>query len=68
VCVAAGIVLFTGLTARRLFGRTAGLLAALVVAIVPLSVDTTTAVRNDPGMVLAVMAAVYLALVSVDDP
>jgi 4-amino-4-deoxy-L-arabinose transferase-like glycosyltransferase len=68
VFVAAGIVIFTGLMARRLFGRTAGLLAALVVAIVPLSVDTTTAVRNDPGMVLAVMAAVYLSLVGVDDP
>jgi 4-amino-4-deoxy-L-arabinose transferase-like glycosyltransferase len=67
VCVAAGIVVFTGLIARRLFGRTAGVLAALVVAIVPLSVDTTTAVRNDPGMVLAVMAAVYLGIVSVDD-
>ncbi len=68
VFVAAGIVIFTGLIAKRLFGRTAGLLAALVVAIVPLSVDTTTAVRNDPGMVLAVMATVYLAIVSVDGP
>jgi hypothetical protein len=44
-------------------GVFAGLLGAVLVAVVPLSIDTTTVVRNDPGMLLAVMGAVYAALV-----
>ncbi len=63
VCAAGGIVWLTALIGRRVSAASAGLLAALVVAIVPLSVETTTVVRNDPGMVLAVMGAVYAALV-----
>ena len=63
VFVAGAIVWLTGLVGRRLSGRTVGLLAALLVAIVPLSIETTTVVRNDPGMVLAVIGAVYAALV-----
>ena len=62
VFVAGAIVWLTGLIGKRLSGSFAGLLAALLVAILPLSVDTTTVVRNDPGMVLAVLAAVYAAL------
>ncbi len=67
VAVGGGIVLFTGLLGRRLGGDRVGLTAAALVAIVPLSVDTTVLVRNDPGMVLAVLAAVYYAVVAVDD-
>jgi 4-amino-4-deoxy-L-arabinose transferase-like glycosyltransferase len=68
VMVGAGIVAFAGMTGRRLFGERAGLFAAVIVAVAPLSIDTTTLVRNDPGMVLAVMATVYVALISQDDP
>ncbi|MEO7275770.1 MAG: glycosyltransferase family 39 protein [Vicinamibacterales bacterium] len=67
VAVGGGIVLFTGLIGRRLGGDRVGLAAAALVAVVPLSVDTTILVRNDPGMVLAVLAAVYYAVVAVDD-
>ena len=49
IFVAAGIVGLTGLLGRRLSGAATGLLAAATVAIVPLSVDTTVLVRNDPG-------------------
>ena len=62
VFVAGAIVWLTGLIGKRLSGSFAGLLAALLVAILPLSVETTTVVRNDPGMVLAILAAVYAAL------
>ncbi len=63
VVVAAATVAITGLIGKRLGGAGAGLLAAALVAIVPLSVETTTLVRNDPGMALAVTAATYAALV-----
>jgi 4-amino-4-deoxy-L-arabinose transferase-like glycosyltransferase len=63
VWVAAATVAVTGLLGQRLSGSAAGLLAALIVAIVPLSVETTTLVRNDPGMVLAVVATVHASLV-----
>jgi 4-amino-4-deoxy-L-arabinose transferase-like glycosyltransferase len=66
IFVAAGIVWVTGLLGRRVAGPGAGLLAAAIVAIVPLSIDTTVLVRNDPGMVLAVTAAVYASLVAYD--
>jgi 4-amino-4-deoxy-L-arabinose transferase-like glycosyltransferase len=68
VFAGAAIAAFSGLVGRRLFGDRAGLLAAVIVGIVPLSVDTTTLERNDPGMVLAVVAAVLLALISLEDP
>jgi 4-amino-4-deoxy-L-arabinose transferase-like glycosyltransferase len=67
VLVSAGIVAFTGLIGRRLFGDRAALFAAVIVAVAPLSIDTTTLVRNDPGMVLAVLASVFVALLSLDD-
>ena len=63
VFAAAATVVVTGLIGRRLAGAGAGLVAALVVALVPLSVDTTTVVRNDAGMVLVVVAAVHAAVV-----
>lgn len=63
VFVAAATVAITGLLGRRVSGAGAGLLAAVLVAILPLSVETTTLVRNDPGMALVVTAAVYAALV-----
>ncbi len=66
VCIAAGIVWLTGLIGRRVSGAGAALLAAVVVAIVPLSVETVTVVRNDPGMVLTVLGAVYAALMAHD--
>jgi 4-amino-4-deoxy-L-arabinose transferase-like glycosyltransferase len=66
VFVAGAIVWLTGLIGRRVSGAFGGLLAALLVAIVPLSIETTTVVRNDPGMVLAVVGAVYAALVFYD--
>jgi 4-amino-4-deoxy-L-arabinose transferase-like glycosyltransferase len=66
IFVAAAIVGVTGLLGRQLSGKASGLLAAAVVAIVPLSIDTTVLVRNDPGMVLAVTAAVYASLVACD--
>ena len=67
VFVAAGIVWLTGLVGKRVSGTFAGLVGALLVAVVPLSVDTTTVVRNDPGMVLAVLGAVFAALVFHDN-
>lgn len=65
IVVAAGIVMLTALIGRRIAGAW-GLLAGLVVAIVPLSVDTTTVCRCDPVMVLAVLGAVQLSLVALD--
>ncbi len=63
VWIAAGTSVFTGLVGRTLSGSAAGLVAAFVVAVVPLSVQTTTVVRNDPGQVLFVTAAVWASLV-----
>jgi len=67
VGVAAGIIVLTALIGRRIFNARAGIAAAAIVAIAPLSTATTLVVRNDPGMVLAVLAAVYCALVALDD-
>ena len=63
IWVAAATVALTGLVGWHLSGPTAGLLGAVMVAIVPVSVETTVLVRNDAGMVLVVMAATYGALV-----
>jgi Dolichyl-phosphate-mannose-protein mannosyltransferase len=62
VTVAAGLVACTAGIARRLSGRTAALVAAAVVALAPLSLETTTDTRNDPGQVLLVVAAVLASL------
>ena len=66
VFVAVGIVTLTALIGRRIAGGWAGLLAGLLVAIAPLSVDTTTVCRCDPVMLFAVLGAVYLALLAQD--
>ena len=60
--IAAGLVVVVGLIGRQLSGCAAGLLAALLVAVVPLSVQTTTVLRNDPAQVLLVCAAVHASL------
>jgi 4-amino-4-deoxy-L-arabinose transferase-like glycosyltransferase len=65
VVFAAGLVACTAGVARRLSGRMAALAAALVVALAPLSIETTTDTRNDPGQVFLVMAAVLAALAAV---
>ena len=62
--IAAGTVVFSGLIGRQLSGRTAGLIAASVVAFAPLSLQVTTVLRNDPAQVLFVCAAVYAAIAS----
>lgn len=66
VWVAVATVGITGLIGFRVSGHAAGVLGALLVAIVPVSVETTVLVRNDAGMVLAVVAATYAALVYYD--
>jgi 4-amino-4-deoxy-L-arabinose transferase-like glycosyltransferase len=66
--VAAGIVAATGCLGYQLSGRKTGLLAALLVAVVPLSVETTRVARNDPGMLLFVLAAVCASLAAHRDP
>jgi 4-amino-4-deoxy-L-arabinose transferase-like glycosyltransferase len=67
IWVAVATVAITGLMGLRLSGPTAGLLGAALVAIVPISVETTVLVRNDAGMVLVVVAAVYAAMVYYDE-
>ena len=62
IWVAAASVGMTGLIGWRLSGKAAAVLGALLVAVVPLSVESTILVRNDAGMVLAVVAATYAAL------
>ncbi len=67
IWVAVATVAVTGLVGLRVSGPAAGLIGAALVAIVPIAVETTVLVRNDAGMVLAVMAATYLALRYVDN-
>ena len=62
IWVAAASVGMTGLVGWRISGKAAAVLGALLVAVVPLSVESTILVRNDAGMVLAVVAATYAAL------
>ncbi len=66
IWVAAATAGITGLIGWRISGKAAAVLGALLVAIVPLSVETTVLVRNDAGMVLAVVAATYAALAYYD--
>jgi 4-amino-4-deoxy-L-arabinose transferase-like glycosyltransferase len=65
IMLAAGTTAFTGLLARMFGGRRAGLVAALTVAVTPLSVETSGQLRNEAAqsllIVLAVWAAVRLA-------
>jgi len=66
VFVGVGIVVLTGLVARRVTGMFAALLAALLVAMAPLSVEAAE-VRNDSGMVLAALGATAVALAFMND-
>jgi 4-amino-4-deoxy-L-arabinose transferase-like glycosyltransferase len=62
VFVGAATVALVGLLARKMRGPLAGLVAAFAVAVATLSVQTMTVVRNDPGLALLVVAAVYASL------
>jgi len=66
VLIGVGIVVLTGFVARRVTGPPAALLAALLVAIAPLSVEAAE-VRNDSGMVLAALGATAVALAFMND-
>jgi 4-amino-4-deoxy-L-arabinose transferase-like glycosyltransferase len=58
----AATVALTGTVGKRLSGSAAGLLGAAVVAVAPLSIQTTTLARNDPVQVMFVTAAVCTAI------
>ena len=62
VILAAGITIFTGLIGRALHGPITGLLAAAVVAVVPLSVDISSFLRNEAAQLLFIIAAVWAAI------
>lgn len=66
--VAAATVGFTAFAGRRLAGSGAGLMAGLIVAIVPLSVETTTLCRCDPVMVLGAVVTLVLAQRCLTEP
>ena len=66
--VAAATVGVTAFAGRRLAGSLAGLMAGLIVAVVPLSVETTTLCRCDPVMVLGVVVTLVLALRCLTEP
>ena len=59
--LAAGITILTGLIGRALRGPATGLLAAGIVAFVPLSVGVSTELRNEAALLLFVTAAVWAA-------
>ena len=60
--VASATVVVIGLIGRQMSGSAAGLIAAGILAIAPLSVETMTAMRNDPSQALFVCAAIHAAL------
>jgi 4-amino-4-deoxy-L-arabinose transferase-like glycosyltransferase len=60
--IAAATVVVTGLIGRQMSRGAAGLIAAALLAVVPLSVQTTTALRNDASQVLFMCAAIHAAL------
>ena len=66
VCVGAGIAVLTGLIGRHVSGGGAALVAALILAIVPHSVELTL-VRNDLGMVATALLATLAALANMND-
>lgn len=59
--VSLGIVLLTGLLARRLAGEAAGLFAALLAALVPALVIRSAIASVDPWATFFVLAAIYFA-------
>lgn len=58
----------TALIGRSVAGPAAGLLAAAIFVVSPLSLETSTQMRNDVGMAAAVVACVYAALAMCDRP
>jgi 4-amino-4-deoxy-L-arabinose transferase-like glycosyltransferase len=66
VACAGLMVGISGLLARRLGGRWAGMLAAALVAFTPLALNVSTSMRNDPGQVLLIVAVAWAALVAYD--
>jgi hypothetical protein len=62
ITLAAGTTAFTGLLARLLGGRRAGLVAALAVAVTPLSVETSRELRNEAAQSLLIVVAVWAAM------
>jgi hypothetical protein len=62
--IAAATTATVGLLGRQLGGPVAGLLSAGLFALAPLSVQTTTVLRNDPAQVLFVCAAVHASVAS----
>lgn len=61
LAVSSGVVLLTGLLARRLAGDAAGLFAALLAALVPALVIRSAIVTTDPWAAFFVLAAIYCA-------
>jgi 4-amino-4-deoxy-L-arabinose transferase-like glycosyltransferase len=61
-------VLLTGLLGRSVSGPVAGLLAAALMAVTPLSLDTSTMMRNDVGMVFFVTACALAAQMALATP
>jgi 4-amino-4-deoxy-L-arabinose transferase-like glycosyltransferase len=62
--IAAATTAVVGLLGRQMGGPAAGLLSAGLFALAPLSMQTTTALRNDPAQVLFVCAAVHASIAS----
>jgi 4-amino-4-deoxy-L-arabinose transferase-like glycosyltransferase len=60
--IGAATVAVVGLIGRQMSGGAAGLIAAAILAVAPLSLQTTTALRNDGAQVLFVCAAIHAAL------
>ena len=60
--IAAATVVVVGLIGRQMSRGAAGVIAAGLIAIAPLSVQTTTALRNDAPQVLLMCAAIHAAL------
>jgi hypothetical protein len=61
LAVSLGIVVLTGLLARRLAGEAAGLFAALLAALVPALVIRSAIVTVDPWAAFFTLAAIYYA-------
>lgn len=53
--------LLTGLLGRSAAGPAAGIIAAVLMAVAPLSLETSTQLRNDVGLVFFVTACAYAA-------
>ena len=62
--IAAATTAIVALLGRQLGGAGAGLLSAALFALAPLSVQTTTALRNDPAQVMFICAAVHASIAS----